>query len=156
MNGNSLFPSIKRLCSLCQHHHQNTNLGVNAMELCRRIELSFPNIGGEAEHLTINHTDIGDYDVDDDEDGPVVVPFNEIEASIDRSSKLPKLSVVRDDTKSIYSSKYPFLFASMIEDEDILMTCARILDEKSDVTAVREAASYLEEVENLSANDQSI
>jgi len=31
--------------------------------------------------------------------------------------------------------------------EDILMTCARILDEEKDILLVREAASFLQEVE---------
>lgn len=61
-------------------------------------------------------------------------------------------------------TKYPFLFAAMEGarmtmtssssssaswqcKEDTLMTCARILEEQKDVTLVREAAAYLEEVE---------
>jgi hypothetical protein len=31
--------------------------------------------------------------------------------------------------------------------EDIVMTCARVLEERNDVTLVREAAHYLEHVE---------
>jgi A1 cistron-splicing factor AAR2 len=43
--------------------------------------------------------------------------------------------------------QYPFLFAAISNDEDIVMACARILDEQRDVTLVREAAAYLEDVE---------
>jgi len=48
---------------------------------------------------------------------------------------------------SLHSVTYPFLFAAISGDEDIVMTCARILDEQTDVTLVRQAAAYLEEVE---------
>ena len=42
---------------------------------------------------------------------------------------------------------YPLLVASIMPQEDILMTCARALDDARDVSLVREAAAYLEEVE---------
>jgi hypothetical protein len=103
---------------------------------------------------------------DSDEDGPIVVPMDEITASMERSSRLGQTinasaaTATATSTLMDYKSdkqhnkqhslKYPFLFASMRDGEDIIMTCARILDEKQDVTAVREAAAYLEEVEALS------
>jgi A1 cistron-splicing factor AAR2 len=42
---------------------------------------------------------------------------------------------------------YPLLLAAVMPHEDILMTCARALDEATDVSLVREAAAYLEQVE---------
>lgn len=111
-----------------------------------------------------------DYD-EDDEDGPTVVSAEEVEASLARSAAedarlassralagLPAVSgeVVgrRCDSNSIgdggekeHRQRFPLLFASIIAGEDVLMACARILDEKTDVSLVREAAAYLEEVE---------
>ena len=98
--------------------------------------------GGEESEL--------DYD-SDDEDGPVIVPMEEIQESINRSDNI---QLHHTGTSSSHNSKlhryrerYPFLFAAISMDEDILMTCARILDDQRDVTLVREAAAYLEEVE---------
>ena len=42
---------------------------------------------------------------------------------------------------------YPLLFAAMSPQEDVVMCAARVLDEQRDVSLVREAAAYLEEVE---------
>ena len=44
--------------------------------------------------------------------------------------------------------KFPLLYAAILPHEDITMLCARVLDEQTDVSLVREAASYLEEVES--------
>ena len=46
-----------------------------------------------------------------------------------------------------HRTRYPLLFAAMQPHEDILMVCARALDTQTDVSLVREAAKYLEEVE---------
>ena len=43
--------------------------------------------------------------------------------------------------------RYPILSAAIMPTEDIVMTCARALDEQNDVSLVREAAAYLEEIE---------
>jgi len=109
-------------------------------------------------------------DEDEDEDGPVIVPFDEVEASIARSSPSQsntlhaitrmdvdgpttnrKKSPATDESeRERHGDQYPLLFAAQttVEDHsDILMTCARILDERTDVSLVREAAAYLEEVE---------
>jgi A1 cistron-splicing factor AAR2 len=51
------------------------------------------------------------------------------------------------DDSNQFRGQYPFLFAAVSNDEDIIMACARILDEQRDVTLVREAAAYLEDVE---------
>ncbi len=96
-----------------------------------------------------------DDDDDVDEDGPVIVPYEEVQACMDRSSSLTSNAIQSKtsgshETNNLLEEKYPFLFAATIatqSKEDILMTCARILDEQSDVTLVREAAAYLEEIE---------
>ena len=86
---------------------------------------------------------------DDDEDGPVIVSSAEIEASMTRSSSAFVIGGVSNGkaTKQL-RMEYPLLAAAMMPSEDVLMTCARALDEKTDVSLVREAAAYLEEVED--------
>mmetsp|Transcript_26536 Transcript_26536/g.31305 ORF Transcript_26536/g.31305 Transcript_26536/m.31305 type:complete len:94 (+) Transcript_26536:75-356(+) len=90
-----------------------------------------------------------------------MIPFDEIQASMDRSSLSPSspspmdtITTSQRDTlrseRKAHGDKYPLLFAAMTiveELEDVLMACARILDERLDVSLVREAAAYLEEVE---------
>ncbi|KAL7523907.1 hypothetical protein ACHAWF_000740, partial [Thalassiosira exigua] len=90
----------------------------------------------------------------DEEDGPVVVPLDEVEASAKRASvELACTSKRRGQLQSElnkqrrYEEGYPLLYAAMGNDEDEVMTCARILDEAKDASLVREAAAYLEEVE---------
>lgn len=89
-------------------------------------------------------------DESDDEDGPVIVSMEEYDASMSRLSK--DLTLQESPQQHIsYStyirSSYPLLFAAMAPNEDVMMTCARILDDKLDVSLVREAAAYLENVE---------
>lgn len=85
-------------------------------------------------------------DDDDDSDGPVIVGVEEFQASMARTSEqiasLPRLS---DDVRR----NYPLLVAAIQPHEDILMTCARALDAKVDVSLVREAAAYLEDIEQM-------
>ena len=95
----------------------------------------------------------GDDDDDDDEDGPVMIPYDQIEASIARSalqsSQSSKLhgGGLGGQRHSQHCEEYPLLYAAMSPGEDEVMACARILDEAGDVSLVREAAAYLEEVE---------
>lgn len=81
-----------------------------------------------------------------DSDGPIVVSNDEVQASLARLSQARPTN-----TPTEYSIQerdgYPLLFAAKLDHEDVLMACARILDEKNDVSLVREAAAYLEEVE---------
>jgi hypothetical protein len=79
------------------------------------------------------------YDNDDDDDPPVIVE--------NVPDHLPPL--VASVADPIIRQKYPILAAAVLETEDILMTCARALDEAKDVSLVREAAAYLEQVEAL-------
>ena len=86
-----------------------------------------------------------DYDDDDhdhdDEDAPVVVSAEDVQASLARSYPTPQ------PIPSEIQTAYPLLVAAILPHEDILMACARILDDKRDVSLVREAAAYLEQVE---------
>jgi A1 cistron-splicing factor AAR2 len=52
--------------------------------------------------------------------------------------------------RKLLSKHYPLLLAAMDSScgkEDIMMTCARALHDAVDVSLVREAAEYLEDVE---------
>jgi A1 cistron-splicing factor AAR2 len=86
-----------------------------------------------------------------DEDGPVIVPSDEVEASISRSSLnaqySQKYSKQMNEENEQHRQEYPLLFAAITPHEDVVMACARILDAGNDVSLVREAAAYLEEVE---------
>ena len=83
-----------------------------------------------------------------DEDGPVIVPTDEVEASVARSHTQLRIPCRSSDDISVeIRQRFPLLLAAMAPSEDILMTCARALDDANDVTLVREAAAYLEEVE---------
>lgn len=91
---------------------------------------------------------------DDDSDGPVVVDMEDVEASLARSSashQFPHVSVT--SLPFTVTTKYPLLVAAIQPHEDILMTCARALDEKKDVSLVREAAGYLQEIEQRKLSD---
>lgn len=85
---------------------------------------------------------------EDDEDGPIVLSTEDFEAALARSSSTNNSSADSSIPMDIRQA-YPLLVAATMhhQQEDILMACARILDEKTDVSLVREAAAYLEEVE---------
>jgi A1 cistron-splicing factor AAR2 len=80
----------------------------------------------------------------DDTDGPVVVSHEEYEASLAR----PTIGINATNYPLEDCRRYPLLLGYMQPDEDVLMVCARILDTRPDVSLVREAAGYLEEVED--------
>eukprot|EP00557_Chaetoceros_sp_GSL56_P012302 CAMPEP_0176478288 /NCGR_PEP_ID=MMETSP0200_2-20121128/1106_1 /TAXON_ID=947934 /ORGANISM="Chaetoceros sp., Strain GSL56" /LENGTH=639 /DNA_ID=CAMNT_0017874215 /DNA_START=158 /DNA_END=2074 /DNA_ORIENTATION=+ len=83
-------------------------------------------------------------DNEEEEDGPLVVTMEEIHESMERNASI---NTFHSEEYKKYKEQFPFLFAALSENEDVLMACARILDERNDATLVREAASYLEQVE---------
>ena len=95
--------------------------------------------------------DVEEEDDDDDDEAPICVPIEEIEESIARSKAAAQKNAVAGIQQSnetvAYGDTYPVLFAAVHTHEDVLMTCARALDEATDVSLVREAADYLEQVE---------
>jgi len=85
--------------------------------------------------------------IEDDDDAVVVVSMEEYEASMARSSACGNSSTeMKTKMLAEHQSRFPILFAAVLPHEDIVMTCARALDERVDVSLVREAAQYLEEV----------
>ncbi len=112
--------------------------------------------GVEIEELYEDPNELIESELEDEEDdGPVIVPYDQVEASIARSSveakQVEKSNLGRNSQqlqdREIHRQKYPFLYAAMAPQEDEVMACARILEEANDVSLVREAAAYLEEVE---------
>lgn len=86
------------------------------------------------------------------EEGPAIVPYKDIEDFLDRSSLLTnqkQFSIEEDVRDRDVERAYPCLFAAKAGNphEDIFMTCARILESASDVSLVREAAAYLQQME---------
>lgn len=86
-------------------------------------------------------------DGNDDDNGPVIVPSDEVGASMARSEETSRSIVPSVEYPDQDRESYRFLFAAKLDHEDILMACARVLDAANDVSLVREAAAYLEEVE---------
>lgn len=113
-------------------------------------EATQPNVKSHNAKLSEDQVDIDEID---GEDGPVVVPSSEVEASISRSlvelHQTQKYRCLRDgDNEYDLRQSYPLLYAAVAPQEDLVMCCARILDDRNDVSLVREAASYLENVES--------
>lgn len=159
-------PAIKRLCSICSQATDARMADDVVSSLAKTLTSRLPSFDDDSNgkvqsedaesnnQVTVSRME----EVNDDEmmsgesdsdSGPIVVPCDEVEASFARSSQKPRRNVPSNPLE--YSEKdrqtYQLLFAAKMEHEDILMTCARILDEKVDVSLVREAAAYLEEVE---------
>ena len=109
-----------------------------APKLRRILQNRFPVVF--AQLCTQLHEDMSD---DDEDDRPVVLSEAEYAQSLDRFAKDPVMAVDDSDLRH----RYPILAAAKQPHEDVLMTCARALDEKVDVSLVREAADYLEQVE---------
>jgi AAR2 protein len=156
--GNFLLPSLELLHrNLCLHdlvdnetanrfqHVLVSKFPQTFTESSLRIQM-LPNGAGEGD---VEMEDDDYHDDDNDEDGPVMVDASEIEASLARSAAAGSSTTPSHNNaiSSEIQQTYPLLVAAIQPHEDILMTCARALDEKSDVGLVREAAAYLEEVE---------
>ncbi|KAG7354054.1 AAR2 domain containing protein [Nitzschia inconspicua] len=106
-----------------------------------RIQMLPNGAGEEDEEMHLDNS------MDYDEDGPVVVDSDEIQASLARSAAALSENKHTINIPMEIRQGYPLLVAAIQPHEDIVMTCARALDEKTDVGLVREAAAYLEEVE---------
>lgn len=157
---NFLVPAIQRLCRTCSSVSQHEGLQRNLSTLVRLLQSRFPAIleSSVNENETTSASNVqqqqpqhqaymqqDDSDDDEDEEPPVMVASEEIEASLARSSlsQNPRRPISDDPT----NNDYPLLCASVLPHEDVLMACARILDEAVDVSLVREAAAYLNQVE---------
>lgn len=158
--GNFLLPALRKLCSnalkIKDGEIQASRYTLHQI-LVNRFKDSFDGDNVESdEELGMANGAAGidgkqAMEIDEDEeDAPIVVTNEEIEASQARTSESPAANrhFPTEEYPLQLRKKYPVLFAAKMEHEDILMTCARALDEKTDVSLVREAGDYLvEEVE---------
>jgi A1 cistron-splicing factor AAR2 len=166
-SGDNFFvPAFKRLCITCSQM-PNERLIKSLSSLTVIMSSRFPSFmeeqldrdGGERrveeerhEYKELFGTEVEDHVTDmnvesDDDGGPTIVPSDEVEASLARLENIPRSCAPSLEYSDQERIAYPFLFAAKLEQEDVLMTCARILDDANDVSLVREAAAYLEEVE---------
>ena len=159
---NFLLPSLKRLCENIARARIVDPQRI--LEFERLLSNKFPSMmlfeddddetGDDVERTSGSlfiSSRIRGIDSEDDEsdDAPIVVDMEEVEASLARSTNIGMSGVRGHSTNLPFAvvEQYPLLVAAIQPHEDILMTCARVLDEKKDVSLVRVAAAYLEEFE---------
>jgi hypothetical protein len=168
-----LLPSLHQLLSTANNVGVDTNLDfftTSFLRLKSAVKMKFSSRFCEIDVLTpvnnfaVRNTDLvhteSEYEYNRD-DLPVVVSVEEIEESLTRSqnymNELRPYSQVTSETstvdkidREVLRESYPLLLAAMDSSsgrEDIMMTCARVLYDAVDVSLVREAAAYLEDVE---------
>jgi hypothetical protein len=148
--GSFLFPTLSRLADICRR--SSTNL-----LYLKDFELALE----EKSRVTATHTDEDeqssdiesdqcDEDLDEESDPPVILTSDEIEAAMDRTKNTTPQKASDGGIRALY----PLLFAATLEHEDVLMACARLLDESIDASLLREVTNYLENVEAKSHSIQ--
>jgi len=86
--------------------------------------------------------------MEDDDEQPVIVSMEEYELSMTRIQTFDQRDYIDKEQEQKYSKMYPFLFAAQQQNhEDIVMACARIIEDGSDDLLIREATAYLNDVE---------
>jgi len=143
--GSFLFPTLNRLLDICRGALISPKLLYlkdfeQALE--RKTRITLANEYGDRQPSDSDSERSVD-DTEDELDDPVVVTSDEFQASMERIRTTAVIGVRNDDNRV----SYPLLFAATLEHEDILMACARILDECVDASLLREVTSYLENVE---------
>jgi A1 cistron-splicing factor AAR2 len=110
--------------------------------------------------VTMGNDSDDEWGEDDDEAGPAVVASDDVDASLARIAAESVSSATHGSHRRRtieYSDelrgRYPLLFAAMLPTEDVVMTCARALDDANDVSLVREASDYLKQVEACLSSD---
>lgn len=160
-SGNFLLPSLEmlqqHLCTTTKaKHYEDAIINKFRLVLVNKFPQTFTESSFRIQLLpngALHDDEMDDMDSDDDnEDGPVMVDAAEIRASLMRSAAATRTTTQHTPlnhflTKQNIRQTYPLLVAAIQPHEDILMVCARALDEQTDVGLVREAAAYLEEVE---------
>lgn len=173
-HGNDVIPSIKGIVEVCQCAYNRATAAASSKDgsdiitrssstcwkelhqiatslttlLClKNLDGDVLMQGEEGEDDSTDHdaSNANQHDDEEEDDGPVIVTMEEIEESMERNASSKR--TFQSDEYRERRDEYPFLFAAISENEDVVMACARILDEQNDATLVREAASYLERVE---------
>jgi hypothetical protein len=152
---NFLVPSLQRLIStLSRIDDEDLKLPLTRLVtlLGDRFPNQFGNLAASGDYIGAETEDRIHVDSDsDDEDGPVVVSNEEVEASLGRASAWSQqmgTPVKGSAYPESIRQQYPLIFAAMMPHEDVQMTCARALDNASDVSLVREAAAFLQQIES--------
>eukprot|EP00934_Nitzschia_sp_Nitz4_P004292 Nitzschia sp. Nitz4//scaffold388_size11999//10383//11945//NITZ4_009006-RA/size11999-augustus-gene-0.2-mRNA-1//-1//CDS//3329549986//4282//frame0 len=147
---NFLIPSLQ---TFCQNLSKLSNKHVGFSEedvasLQHTLTRCFPSMMIVVRESNDDDDDDDDQNDVEDDDGPVMVSSIDVQAAWDRAPPVPTTSTgVHDALPASVLQTFPILVAAILPHEDILMTCARALDEKKDVSLVRQAACYLEEIE---------
>lgn len=157
----------RRLESSCSEMHIELegNLALFIKGLCDKFPSHFTHENLFSENvdalmvrkINSDTTNIDEVDMEDDlsEEGPTIVSMDEVNASLHRSILQTRYKSHRqvDDANSQVNvemkERFPLLVAAMdpYGTEDLVMVCARVVDQAVDVSLVREAAAYLEQVE---------
>lgn len=168
---NFLIPSLRRLWHTLESCRGYAKLRQAARDLAQRLSNRWPQHFGAStvvanddiqamkpDGMVIDNDGDDDDRDDDDSDGPAVVAWEEVEASLQRQQQEETRNSTTNRVVTYtaeLTARFPILFAARQPHEDIVMTCARALDAKTDVSLVREAADYLEQVEAARRNASS-
>jgi hypothetical protein len=139
---------IRRSASTCWEQLHQIATSLTTLLCLKNLDGDVLMQGEEGEDDSTDHdaNNANQHDDEEEDDGPAIVTMEEIQESMERNAS-SKRTFQNDEYRERSRDEYPFLFAAISENEDVVMACARILDEQNDVTLVREAASYLERVE---------
>ena len=143
--GSFLFPTLQRICDVCRRSNISSNLVyLKDFELAleKKSHITFISASNDDDQSMESDSDRSMHELDEELDDPVIVTLDEFEASLSRIKEETTRKVPDDDNRALY----PLLFAATLDHEDVLMACARILDECVDASLLREATSYLENV----------
>lgn len=157
--GNSIATALERLLQTWRQQGPCDDDGEDSLQrlsdliqdrLCPRIQSVGEDEDEENEEVD-DEEDEADHDLNDDDDdseGPMVVAMDDYQAALQRNQETNRVVMSHSVhyTPEI-SQNYPILWAAKQEHEDLVMTCARALEEANDVSLVRQAANYLQQVE---------
>jgi hypothetical protein len=149
---NDLSPAMQRLIATLMKVVKDGEGQALLSRLWAMLRTRFPMFKDNEFHLSSNYSSgtNNEETEESDEDRPVLVASEEVQASLARSQGARLSTGIAFEPvfmKTELQEAYPLLLAAVMPHEDILMTCARALDEATDVSLVREAAAYLEQVE---------
>jgi A1 cistron-splicing factor AAR2 len=156
---NSIASALKRLVQTCRRQGDNEDMlqrlsSLIEDRLCARIQSVDED---DEEEGRVSEEEGDDYsnagESDDDSEGPMIVEMDDYEAALQRNQATNPATVSHSVPYApAIATNYPILWAAKQEHEDLVMTCARALEEANDVSLVRQAADYLEQVEAKSAH----
>ncbi|GAX25919.1 hypothetical protein FisN_6Hh043 [Fistulifera solaris] len=156
---NSIATALQRLVQTWRRQGDNEDMLQRLSSLIEdRLCAKIQSVDEDDEEGGLESEEEGDHyrnldESDDESEGPMIVEMDDYEAAIQRNKTTNRatLSYSVPYAPEI-ATNYPILWAAKQEHEDLIMTCARALEEANDVSLVRQAADYLEQVEAKSAH----